>query len=97
MIRHTVVFSLKHPPGSAEEQAFLEAALVLTQIPSVRRFERLRQVSQKNHYHFGFSMEFEDEAGYEAYNQHPLHQSFVEEWWIPQVSDFLEIDYRAYP
>ena len=30
MIRHTVVFNLKHAKGSAEETKFLEDALVLT-------------------------------------------------------------------
>lgn len=45
MIRHTVVFSLRHAPGSAEEADFLEAALVLADIPGVETFERLRQVS----------------------------------------------------
>jgi hypothetical protein len=36
MIRHTVVFTLKHPQGSAVEKKFLEDALVLTQIPRCR-------------------------------------------------------------
>ncbi len=97
MIRHTVVFTLKHPAGSDEERAFLDAATVLAEIPSVRRFERLRQVGKKNEFAFGLSMEFEDEAGYEAYRRHPLHERFVQEWWIPQVADFLEIDYVPYP
>lgn len=93
MIRHTVVFSLKHPTGSVEERQFLDAALVLAKIPSVEKFERLRQVSAKNGYQFGFSMEFADQAGYDAYNVHPEHVRFVEERWKAEVSDFLEIDY----
>ncbi|MGB3502166.1 MAG: Dabb family protein [Mesorhizobium sp.] len=95
MIRHTVVFSLKHAEGSAEEQAFLEEALVLAKIPSVRKFERLRQVSVKNGFRFGFSMEFDDQAGYDAYNTHADHVRFVEERWKQEVPDFLEIDYVA--
>ena len=93
MIRHTVVFSLKHPTGSVEERQFLDDALVLAKIPSVEKFERLRQVSEKNGYRFGFSMEFADQAGYDAYNVHPEHVRFVEERWKAEVSDFLEIDY----
>lgn len=93
MIRHTVVFNLKHGKGSAEEQKFLEAALVLTQIPGVDRFERLRQVSRKNNYSFGFSMEFADQAAYDAYDAHPLHIAFVRDRWLAEVSDFMEIDY----
>lgn len=97
MIRHTVVFTLKHDVGSAEERAFLDAAQELAKIPSVRKFERLRQVGKKNDFTLGLSMEFDDEEGYEAYNQHPEHVRFVKEQWVPQVARFLEIDYEPYP
>jgi len=93
MIRHTVVFALKHAPGSLQEGAFLRDALVLTQIPGVEKFEQLKQVSQKNDYAFGFSMEFKDQAAYDAYNVHPEHVKFVEERWKREVDRFLEIDY----
>ena len=93
MIRHTVVFTLTHPPGSAAEKKFLEDALVLTQIPTVQRFERLKQVSVKNGFKFGFSMEFADQAAYDAYNDHPIHVAFVRDRWKAEVSDFMEIDY----
>ena len=93
MIRHTVVFSLKHPAGSAEEKRFLDDALVLAEIPTVRNFERLKQVSAKNRFTYGFSMEFSDQAAYDAYDQHPTHVAFVRDRWKREVSDFLEIDY----
>lgn len=95
MIRHTVVFTLKHAKGSAEEKKFLEDALVLTEIPGVNKFERLRQTSPKNNYSFGFSMEFDDQAAYDTYNGHPLHVAFVRDRWLVEVSDFMEIDYVA--
>lgn len=95
MIRHTVVFNLKHARGSAEERRFLEDALVLTEIPGVKAFERLRQVSPKNDYSFGFSMEFDDQAAYDGYNVHPKHVAFVRDRWLVEVSDFMEIDYVA--
>ncbi len=95
MIRHTVVFSLKHAAGSAEEQAFLDAALILADIPGVQKFERLRQVSHKADFAFGFSMEFADQAAFDVYNGHPDHTAFVEGRWIPEVSAFQEIDYIA--
>ncbi|MFP3545872.1 Dabb family protein [Rhizobium sp. SIMBA_035] len=93
MIRHTVAFRLKHPAGSAEEKAFLTEALTLAAIPSVRNFEQLRQTSGKNAFTFGFSMEFENQAGYDAYNVHPAHTAFVRDRWMPEVEDFMEIDY----
>ena len=93
MIRHTVVFTLKHPQCSAEEKKFLEDALALSRIPGVQSFERLRQVSAKNSYKFGFSMEFADQAAYTAYDVHPTHGAFVRDRWKLEVADFMEIDY----
>ncbi len=95
MIRHTVAFSLKHAAGSAEEKAFLDAALVLKAIPGVEKFEQLRQVSPKADYAFGFSMEFADQAAYDGYNVHPDHVAFVRDRWVPEVARFQEIDYVA--
>lgn len=93
MIRHTVSFRLKHPEGSAAERDFLSAIARLADIPGVETFERLRQVSPKNAFTFGVSMEFADAEAYRAYNEHPDHVRFVQERWIPEVADFLEIDY----
>jgi len=53
----------------------------------------LRQVSPKNDYHFGFSMEFADQKAYSGYNDHPDHVAFVRDRWMPEVEKFLEIDY----
>ena len=93
MIRHSVIFTLKHAAGSTEEAAFLRDAKILATIPGVTRFEQLRQVSPKNDYAFGFSMEFADQAAYTGYNDHPDHVAFVRDRWIPEVTSFLEIDY----
>ena len=95
MIRHTVIFTLKHPHGSSEEQAFLhDAKVALVPIPGVEKFEQLRQVSPKNDYRFGFSMEFADKRAYEAYDRHPNHVAFVQDRWNREVESFLEIDYE---
>ncbi|SJM28813.1 Dabb family protein [Mesorhizobium delmotii] len=93
MIRHTVVFRLKHKDSSVEEKKFLADAKILAAIPDVEKFEQLRQVSPKNDYRFGFSMEFADQAAYSRYNDHPDHVAFVRDRWIPEVAAFLEIDY----
>ena len=94
MIRHTVAFRLRHPEGSAEETNFLMTARDLADIPGVERFEQLRQTSPKNDFTFGFSMEFADQAAYDAYNEHPVHAAFVADRWAGEVEDFLEIDYQ---
>ena len=94
MIRHTVAFSLKHALGSPGEESFLAAGQQLAAIPGVEKFERLRQVGAKNSFTFGFSMEFADRKAYQDYNQHPDHVRFVQERWVAEVADFLEIDYE---
>ena len=94
-IRHTVVFTPIHRDGSPEEADFLEAAAHLATIPGVEVFEILRETSPKNGYRFGISMEFAGAAAYAAYNEHPDHVGFVESRWLPEVADFLEIDYEA--
>ncbi len=93
MIRHTVVFSLKHAVGSPEEADFLAAARELTTIPTVTEFQALRQVSTTNAYTFGLSMEFADQAAYDVYNRHPDHVAFVRNRWLREVDTFMEIDY----
>ena len=94
MIRHTVVFKLKYPLGSAEESDFLEAAAALSQIPGVQHFESLKQISKKNDFDYGLSMEFDSEADHQAYNQHPDHAKFIEDFWPKSVEKFLEIVYK---
>ncbi len=93
MIRHTVAFRLTHPAGSAEEADFLAAGAALSSIPGVNNFEQLRQVGEKNPYRFRLSMEFDDQDAYTAYNNHPTHVAFVAGRWVPEVAEFLEIDY----
>lgn len=93
MIRHTVTFRLKHAAGSHEEADFLRAARALKSIPGVERFECLRQTSKKNPFSFGLSMEFTNEAAYAAYSDHPDHAAFVQQRWLPEVAEFLELDY----
>jgi hypothetical protein len=94
-IRHTVSFTLQHAPGSPEESSFLASAQELAVIDGVEAFELLRQVGSKNEFRFGISMEFADQTAYDRYNVHPAHVRFVAERWIPEVSEFLELDYAS--
>ncbi len=72
MIQHTVAFRLVHPADSAEEAEFLGTArATLTGVPGVRDFTVSRQVSPKSPLTFQFSMVFDDDAAYAAYDAHP--------------------------
>lgn len=93
MIRHSVIFKLAHPADSSEELIFMEEARKLAAVPGVRKFEVMKQISSKNPFSYGISMEFENQEAYDLYSNHTDHLLFVEKIWIPSVTDFLEIDY----
>ncbi len=91
-IRHAVVFSLIHAPGSDAEAGFLESLARLEAVPGVEAFELGREVSPKNGFAFGLVMEFPGRDAYAAYNGHPDHVRFVADRWEAEVAEFLEID-----
>lgn len=93
MITHSVIFKLKYPKGSTEAISFLKAATQLAHIPGVQAFKPLLQVSTKNKFEYGLTMQFESQQEYDRYNSHPQHSAFIQAYWIPFVEDFLEIDY----
>ncbi len=95
MIQHSVIFKLKHASGTAEEKCFFDAARKLANLPGVQNFQVLRQTSAKNQFDYGLSMEFETQADYDGYSSHPEHEEFIQQFWISDVVDFLEIDYEA--
>lgn len=92
MIRHAAIFRLIHAPGSPEEGDFLRALAGLATIPGVEDFEIAREVSLKNDFAFAVSMNFADQAAYDAYNNDPLHVAFVQGYWLPEVAAFMEHD-----
>lgn len=96
MIRHSVILKLKNTIRVEEKQAFFEAVDALADIPNVHKFEVLNQVSVKNKFEYGISMEFDNQEQYDSYSNHPAHLDFIQNFWIPNVEDFLEIDYTLY-
>ncbi len=92
-IRHMVVFKLKHAKGSAEEAKFLQdSEEVLGAIPFVQHYAQCVEVSPKNGFDYVFSFEFANNEDYQSYNVHPDHVKYVQERWLPEVADFMEID-----
>ena len=95
MVRHSVIFKLKTSLDSAEVLNFFNAAKKLANIPGVQNFEALKQTSKKNKFEYGLSMEFATEELYSQYTNHPDHVNFVQQYWLKNVEDFLEIDYSS--
>jgi len=92
-IRHMAVFRLKHQAGSAEEADFLAALEKLSAIDGVEAFQVVREVSPKNGFDYAVTMEFANRDAYEGYNNHPDHVAFVEGRWVPEVDEFMEVDF----
>ncbi len=94
MIRHSVIFKLKDTINPEEKQAFFDAVDTLASIQDVKKFEVLKQISAKNKFEYGISMEFDTQEQYDFYSNHPEHVAFVQNFWLKNVDDFLEIDYQ---
>jgi hypothetical protein len=94
MIRHSVIFKLKDAINADQKQAFFDAVDKLAFIPDVLKFEVLTQISPKNKFEYGILMEFDTQAQYDFYSNHPAHVAFVQNYWLKNVDDFLEIDYQ---
>ncbi|MBX3578284.1 MAG: Dabb family protein [Rhizobiaceae bacterium] len=94
MITHTCVFRLRHAGGSAEEAAFVAAALELAAIAGVRNLDVVRQTSPKAPYSHCLTMEFATQADYDSYMAHPDHVAFTRDRWDREVTAFMILDYE---
>jgi len=90
MIQHTVAFRLGR---DADADEFWRRVRELSRIESARQFEVLRQVGSKTEFTHALSMHFASQVDYDAYNEHPDHVAFVADAWLPNVAEFIELDY----
>lgn len=94
-VKHMVIFNLKSDKDSKETKSFLsDGENLLSNIEGVQNFFVFDQVSVKNDFDYGFSMEFDSQEAYDNYSNHPVHLKFVHERWETEVSKFLEIDFN---
>jgi hypothetical protein len=91
-IRHAGIFNFKPTVSESQKHAFFVALKALEEINGVEKMEVSRQTSTKNKFKYGFSMEFASNEIYQAYSIHPQHDTFVKDFFIPLVEDFMEID-----
>lgn len=81
---HNVYFWLKNPDSKADQQALLAGLKTLKQIPSVKALHvGLPANTEKrdvvdNSFSVSELMFFDDIAGQDAYQVHPIHNAFVE-------------------
>lgn len=92
MIKHIVVFNLKHQKHSLKEKTFFLRAQSLAMIPEVKNFEVSVQVSQQSSFQYALSMNFDNENEYQHYLVDERHDNFVKTYWLSEVTDFMELD-----
>ena len=96
MFVHSVYFWLKSDLTPAQEALFVERATALTTLPSVthgwigKPAATDRPVIDRT-YSYGLVVVFEDEAGHDDYQVHPIHDAFRElhdMWTAVKIYDF---------
>ncbi|QEY17397.1 twin-arginine translocation signal domain-containing protein [Cellvibrio sp. KY-GH-1] len=98
---HHVFFWLKNPDSAADREKLIAGVKSLAAIETVRSIHvgvpastEKREVID-NSYHVSELLGFDDVAGQDAYQVHPLHKKFVEEhqhlWSKVVVYDALEV------
>jgi hypothetical protein len=96
MFVHTVYFWLKSDITAEQEALFVQRATALTTLPSVkhgwvgRPAATDRPVIDRT-YSYGLAVVFDDEAGHDAYQVHPIHDAFRELhdlWTAVKIYDF---------
>jgi hypothetical protein len=96
MFVHCVYFWLKPGIEAADEKLFVERARALTTLPSVKHgwigkpAATDRPVIDRT-YSYGLTVVFDDEAGHDAYQVHPIHDAFRElhgMWTAVKIYDF---------
>lgn len=93
-IKHMVIFNLKDNKQANADYFLDNSRKILSNIPGVKDFEVSKQVSVKNNFQYGFSMFFENQDMYKAYNEHTDHTDYVKSIWLKDVEEFMEIDFK---
>jgi heme-degrading monooxygenase HmoA len=82
---HHVLFWLNNPDNMEESEKFEKAARKLQQIPSIKAFHlgRPAPVTPRpvvdDTYTFSLVIFFDDQADHDEYQEHPIHQQFIQE------------------
>lgn len=95
MLHHSVFLTFKTSTSELEKDFFIAEARKLSQIPGVMNLQVLEEFNATNPFTHGLGMDFEDQAAYDLYSNHPIHYHFVQEVWLPRVEKWQEIDYRV--
>ena len=96
-ITRMLYFNLKYEAGTPEADAFLKGVSQLEEIPSLVELKLQQVRSNKMEYDYAISLVFKDEAGVMEYVAHPIHKTYLEEEWKPNVEGAILVDLLDFP
>jgi len=97
---HCVFFTLKPEVTDDKIEEFIKDCYLLKQIPSVRKLDagrrddRMTRDMNVTDYTIAVVVYFDDKAGHDLYNTHPVHQKLVEKH-KDQLSSVRVFDFTA--
>ena len=96
MIRHTVLFSWKPDATDGQkQQAVAELAKLRSIVPSVRAFASGPDAGlAPGNFDFAVSADFDDEAGFFAYRDHPRHRAVIQRYILPITAQRAAVQFE---
>lgn len=100
-VNHIGFVWLKRPGDAADRQALIDAAhLFAREIPEVQALTVGTALPAGSSFGDGsfdicLTMQFDDQAAMERYNQHPVHTKAAQEVFLPLASKLLFYDFRS--
>jgi Stress responsive A/B Barrel Domain len=96
MIRHTVLFKWKPEATDDEkEQVATELAKLPSVVPSLRAFACGHDAGlAQGNFDFAVTADFDDEAGFHAYRNDPVHREIVERRILPITAQRVAVQFR---
>ena len=96
MIRHMVLFSWK-PEATDEQkrQGAAELAKLPSIVPSVRAFASGPDAGlAQGNFDFAVSADFDDQAGFFAYRNHPWHRDVIQRYILPITAQRVAVQFE---
>jgi hypothetical protein len=96
MIRHVALFRLKEGVPSGTKQALEDGLFQLAQsIQSISAYSYGGDLGlRKGNFDFGVVADFEDEAAFLAYADHPDHLAFIQERVAPVIQERAALQFE---
>jgi len=96
MIRHTVLFKWTTEATEAQKQSVAaEVAVLPAKVPSIRGFVFGADAGlAEGNYDFAVTADFDDEAGYLAYRDDPVHREIIARVVLPVTAQRVAVQFR---